>query len=97
MKQNLAAGIVKYRIWILLTILILTGISVTGISKVRINYDLNEYLSDETMTKRALLVMEEEFGSNEQLQIMFQDTDEQVLEECMNELNHLPEAFPPAP
>ena len=64
-KQKTAAWIVRHRTWILIAILLLAVWSVTMISHTRINYDLNRYLSDDTMTKRAVAVMEAEFGSFE--------------------------------
>ena len=91
MKERIAGQIVKYRFLILVVMLFVTVLSVRGIGKVRINYDLNEYLADETMTKRALQVMQQEFGSSEQLQIMFHDLREDQLETCISALRNRPE------
>ena len=91
MKERIAGQIVKYRFLILVVMLFVTVLSVRGIGKVRINYDLNEYLADETMTKRALQVMEQEFGSSEQLQVMFHDLKEEQLETCISVLRDRPE------
>jgi galactitol-specific phosphotransferase system IIC component len=43
---------------LLIVILGLTAVCVTTILKTRINYDLTKYLSEDTMTKKALSVME---------------------------------------
>ena len=79
MKRAIAKAIVKYRIVILIVLLLAAVWSVPQISRTRINYDLTRYLSDSTMTKRALKVMNEEFGSTEQLYVMFADrSDEEI-------------------
>ena len=79
-RKKLARAIVKARYLLTLCIFAAAVLSCASISKTKINYDLNRYLSDDTMTKRALAVMEQEFGSTEQLRIMFADrTEEQLL------------------
>ncbi len=91
MKEKLARGIVRGRIPILIVMLVLAGLCTTTIGKTRINYDLNRYLSGDTMTKRALKVMEEEFGTGEQLQIMFLNREEEALRSMTETLQSLPE------
>ena len=79
MKRRIAKAIVRYRTVILIVLLLVAAWSVPQISRTRINYDLTRYLSDSTMTKRALKVMDSEFGSTEQLSVMFADrSDEEV-------------------
>ena len=78
MKQRIARAIVRYRTVILIVLLLVAVWSVPQISRTRINYDLTRYLSDSTMTKQALKVMDDEFGSAEQLQIMFADQTEEA-------------------
>ena len=70
-RRKAAEFIIQFRIVILLAMLVLTGWSASMISRTKINFDLNRYLADDTMTKRAMKVMEEEFGSAEQLRLMF--------------------------
>ena len=82
MKKKLAEMIIRFRILLLVLILTLAAASVFMISKTTINYDLTRYLSEDTMTRRALAVMEQEFGSSEQLRIMFVDQDEGFLEKA---------------
>ena len=91
MKKAIAGGIVRYRVWILLLLLFITVWSVPQISRTRINYDLTRYLSDSTMTRRALNVMETEFGSTEQLQIMFADQSEETVAGFIDQLNAMEE------
>ena len=79
MKRVIAKAIVRYRIVILIVLLLAAVWSVPQISRTLINYDLTRYLSDSTMTKRALKVMNEEFGSTEQLYVMFVNrSDEEI-------------------
>ena len=87
MKRSAAQWIVKYRIVILIAMALITVWSAGSIGKTKINYDLTRYLSEDTMTRRALKVMEEEFGSNEQLRVMFADLDEQQLAGYLSALN----------
>ena len=91
MKKAIAGSIVRYRVWILLLLLFITVWSVPQISRTRINYDLTRYLSDSTMTRRALNVMETEFGSTEQLQIMFADQSEEAVAGFVDQLNAMEE------
>ena len=91
MKKWIASAIVRLRFVILVLLLGAAGISVPMIQKSNINYDLNEYLSEETMTKRALSVMRSEFGSNEQLRVMFENITEQEARRCLGQLKALPQ------
>ncbi len=65
MKRKLAEGIVRYRNLILVIMLAAAGVSTAMIGKTRIKYDLTRNLSGDTMNKKALAVMKEEFGSSE--------------------------------
>ncbi|MBQ8159206.1 MAG: MMPL family transporter [Clostridia bacterium] len=91
MQHRLARIIVRFRIFILIALLLLAVFSAGSIGRTRINYDLNRYLSDDTMTKRALKVMEEEFGSTEQLRLMFENIQEEQLSEYVARLNAHPD------
>ena len=91
MKQKIAALIVRFRGWILVSVLLAAILCAPAILKTRINYDLTRYLDDSTMTKRALKVMEEEFGTGDQLYIMFEDQSPEVLNGLIDELSALDE------
>ena len=93
MKRRLAEKIVKYRIPILVFMLLLAVASALCINRTKINYDLTRYLSDDTMTKRALNVMEREFGSSEQIRLMLSDADDETLQKCLALLNGRPEVL----
>ena len=91
MRRAIAKAIVRYRAVILIVLLLVAAWSVPQISRTRVNYDLTRYLSDSTMTKRALKVMNEEFGATEQLSVMFADQSEEALSRCIDQLNGLEE------
>ena len=93
MKKKLARAIVKYRYVLMALILAAAAAACTSIGRTRINYDLNRYLSDDTMTKRALNVMTEEFPDGEQLRVMFTDRTEEELAGYVDEMNALPEVM----
>ena len=91
MKKRLARGIVRYRLVILIGVLLIAVWSVFQIGRTKINYDLTRYLADNTMTKKALTVMKEEFGSSEQLRLMFENQEEEELEGKISRLKEMPE------
>ena len=62
-NRRLASLIIRGRVVILAVLLLFAVFCAFMIPKTVINYDLNKYLSEDTMTKRALHVMEDEFGS----------------------------------
>ena len=93
MKRRLAQTIVKYRSWMLVVLFLLAVGCLFTIGKTRINYDLNRYLSDDTMTKRALLVMQDEFGAGEQLRVMFLNKTDGEIASYTDQINALPEVL----
>ncbi len=86
-KRKQARAIVRARIWLMILLLALAAWSVTTIGRTKINYDLTRYLSEDTMTRQALIVMQEEFGSSEQLRLMFTDLPEDRLASVLEKLN----------
>jgi len=89
-KKKLAQGIVKGRYVLLALMAVCTVLSALSIGKTKINYDLTRYLSDSTMTKKALKIMEEEFGASEQLRVMFTDQPEEAVAEYTAAISQLP-------
>ena len=87
-KRKLARGIVRCRIWLMIALLLIAGWSAAMIGRTRINYDLTRYLSEKTMTRQALKVMEAEFGSGEQLRLMFPDLPDEKLSGVLETLNN---------
>ncbi|MBR1585917.1 MAG: MMPL family transporter [Clostridia bacterium] len=91
MKRKIAAFMIRFRIVILALMLILAVFSAFSIRRTRINYDLTRYLDERTMTRRALQVMEEEFGASDQLRLMFADLTEEEMDQIVAQLNARPE------
>ena len=91
MKKSLAKAIVRSRRILLPVLLVFSVWCVFQIGRTRINYDLTRYLSDDTMTKQALQVMREEFGSSEQLRLLFMDTGESAMDGITARLMDRPE------
>lgn len=89
-KKKLAQGIVKGRYVLPALMAVCTVLSAFSIGKTRINYDLTRYLSDNTMTKKALKIMEEEFGTSEQLRVMFTDQGEEAVADYAAAISQLP-------
>lgn len=93
MKKKLAQGIVSARYVLLVLMLACAALCATTIRKTNINYDLTRYLANDTMTRRALAVMKEEFGSGEQLRVMFADQAPEALNGYIAALNNKPEVL----
>ena len=91
MRHKIARTIVRFRTVILIILTFIAVWSVPQISRTRINYDLTRYLSDDTMTKQALKVMNDEFGATEQLTVMFADQDEEALSRYADRLRNMAE------
>lgn len=81
MLEKAARGIVKARYWMLFIFLFLAIVCAGLISKTTINYDFTDYLSDDTVTRQALDIMEKEFGNTDQLTVMFENLEEGKIEE----------------
>ena len=91
MKKAIAGKIVRYRLLILAVLLLAAIWSTFQISRTHINYDLTRYLADNTMTKQALKVMNSEFGSSEQLSMVFTDQTDLSLAGFTDKLNQMEE------
>lgn len=92
-KEKLALRIVRARHALMALILLCAALSALCIGRTHINYDLTRYLSDGTMTKRALRLMEEEFGTSEQLRVMFSDQTDEALAGYVDAINALPDVL----
>lgn len=93
MKQKLATGIVKLHKVILIVMILMAFCLASLIPKTNINYDLTKYLAPDTMTQQGLKKMQEEFGSSEQAQIMFQNLSQDQLQDAIARLNALPQVM----
>ena len=92
-RHRLAEWIVKARFFLLALFLACTVFSAFSIGRTRINYDLTRYLAEDTMTRQALTVMQEEFGAAEQLRVMFTDLDEETVRACADRIGEMPEVL----
>ena len=90
MKKRLAETIVRYRAAALALILLAAVWSTLQIGRTNINYDLTRYLADDTMTKKALTVMNSEFGAAAQLRLLFENTDGRTLDGIITRLKEIP-------
>ena len=85
--EKLTRWIVKSRKFWMVIFLLLTVAGVFCIDKTVINYDLTQYLKADTMTRRSLTLMQEEFGTSEQLRLMFENVSEEEIARVCDELN----------
>ena len=84
--------IVKFRYVLLVLFLILTGISFYLSNKVKINYDMSEYLPKSSETKQGLNIMNDTFDTETStLNIMFKDLSSEEKNETKEYLKDLPD------
>ncbi len=91
MKRKVAGCIVRLRKVILILGIAGAAVCLFTAGQTRINYDMTRYLDPNTLTKRSLAVMQEEFGSAEQMRLMFHDLDAEALEENVRRLEAMPQ------
>jgi len=89
MKKKLANAIVRARILIVVLAIILTVVCALQIGKTNINYDFTQYLGRDTMTRQSLEIMQDEFGSVNQLRLMFEDLPEGKMPEILGKINSM--------
>lgn len=58
------------RLITLIAFIILTIVAIFLSPLVNINYDMRKYLATDSNTRKALVVLDEEFGSNSMIQLM---------------------------
>lgn len=91
MKRKVAGCIVRLRKVILILGIAGAAVCLFTAGQTRINYDMTRYLDPNTLTQRSLAVMQEEFGSAEQMRLMFHDLDAEALEENVRRLEAMPQ------
>ena len=96
-KRKLAEWIVNARYALLAATVVCAVLAALSIGRTKINYDLTRYLSDSTMTKQALQVMDDEFGASEQLRVMFVNPSEEALAEYAAAIGQLPDVLAVSP
>lgn len=85
--QRIATWIVKRRYLIFGIFTLLFVFSLFGMQYTQVNYDLSKYLSEETDTKKALNIMNEEFEQTSDIKIMFYDIDKNDVPYIQNRLS----------
>lgn len=88
-QQKTAAEKCKITLVILL-FLAAAVLSLIFMGRVAINYDLADYLGDDTETKIALNIMEDEFGVTGNLQVMVKNVPVPVAEKIRDRLKDIP-------
>ena len=89
MRQKAANFIVKHRKLILCIYIVIFIASIFTVGKARINYDFTVYLGENTVTRRSLDIMNREFGTTEQITVLFTDMDDGVVEQIADKLNDM--------
>ncbi len=73
MLEWLCDGIVKNRKKIGILFVVLIILSIIGMTKVKINYDLSKYIPDDMPSKQALQLAKDEFGMQSMARVMIND------------------------
>ena len=78
--RKLAALIIRGRYVLLAVLLLATVFAVPAISRTKVNYDMTEYLAEDTITIRGLRVMWQDFGSANNLEESTHETNADLKE-----------------
>ena len=89
MPEKLAAFIVDKRRYILAFFALAAVLSVFMIPKTVINYDFTRYLSESTVTRRSLDLMETEFGSIDQISVLFTSLEDGVCAQIAEDIQEI--------
>ncbi|MBR5179249.1 MAG: MMPL family transporter [Lachnospiraceae bacterium] len=94
--KKLANFLVDKRIIIFTILMIITGICLPLMSRVKVNYNMAEYLPEDSNMKQGMRLMNEEFGEAEQsdFRLMFPDltdTDKQEIYDYLSSLDYVSE------
>ena len=89
--KKAASFLVEKRRLFLFVFLVLAAVSLVLIWQVRINYDLTEYLPEDSRMKQGMQLMEQEFGptASSQLRVMLPGLSEEEKQEIFNRLSGL--------
>lgn len=79
--------IVEKKFLIIFFYFILIGLSIWGLFNVNVNYDMTKYLPNNSSLKIGMEKMNNEFGENSSIIVVFKDLDENEKYEIMNELS----------
>ena len=77
------------KILVIFLFIVATILSVITVRKIKINYNLADYLDKSTQTKIALNIIEDEFGMTGNIQVMAQDVSIETAEEICNKIEKI--------
>ena len=81
---------VSRRYFVVLLFVVLSVASVLLMGKVNINYNISDYLAEDTETKISLNIIEEEFGMTGDIQVMVEDVDSETAREIQDIIKNIP-------
>lgn len=88
--KNIAGFIVKKRKAVLVLYVILMMISGFGMLKVNVNYDMSQYLPEDSFTKQGMEKMSGEYGDLSSITVMFDDLKPEERTAIKEELASIP-------
>lgn len=89
MAQKYAGFIVDRHRWVIAVFLLLCAVCVFTVGRVNINYDLTEYLNENTMTRKSLDLMNREFGVTETMTILLSGLQDGTAQELADEISKM--------
>ncbi|MGM9970928.1 MAG: efflux RND transporter permease subunit [Anaeroplasmataceae bacterium] len=88
--MNRFCNFICKRKWVVISIyLVLLVLGIIGSNFVKINYNISDYLSDDSSSKVAIEVIEDEFGITGNLQVMVKDIDENNAKLLYNDIENI--------
>ena len=81
MKRRFYSGVVRYRRAIMVLFAVITAASAFMYPKVKVNYDLVNYLPRDYISTKSLKVMHEEFGDMPNARVVLRDVSRQEIKE----------------
>lgn len=88
--QKIANWIVDKRKYLLILYAVLIALSVFGIFKTNINYDMAKYLPNDSSVRKGIELMEDEYGEMSSITVMFEGLDAEIQLERQAELEEIP-------
>ncbi len=88
--KKIASFIVKYRVAILVVFTVLALAGAVLMNFVHINYDMTSYMPDDSISKKGLSLMTEEFGESSYINLMFKNLPEEEKTEIPDRLLEIP-------
>ncbi len=87
--KKIANFVVDKKKYVLLFYVLVLVLSIFGIFKTNVNYDMSKYLPENSSVKKGMEVMSEEFGDTASITVMFDDLSESEQTEIKNEISEM--------